>query len=52
MKTFIFKVENTTKNPSRYGGRKQKAVIYQSELNSTKEILARTKTNLENNKYS
>lgn len=29
MKTFIFKVENTTKNPSRYGGRKQKAVIYQ-----------------------
>ena len=29
MKTFIFKVVNTTKNPSIYGGRKQKAIIYQ-----------------------
>ena len=29
MKTFIFKVENMTKNPSIYGGRKQKAIIYQ-----------------------
>lgn len=29
MKKFIFKVENTTKNPSIYGGRKQKAIIYQ-----------------------
>ena len=29
MKTFMFKVENMTKNPSIYGGRKQKAIIYQ-----------------------
>lgn len=29
MKRFVFKVENTTKNPSIYGGRKQKAIVYQ-----------------------
>lgn len=34
MKTFIFKVENTTKNPSIYGGRRQKATIYQVKKNN------------------
>jgi hypothetical protein len=29
MKRFYYKVENTTKNPSIYGGRKQQATIYQ-----------------------
>ncbi|MGM9881472.1 MAG: hypothetical protein ACI31S_01360 [Bacilli bacterium] len=28
MKRFYYKVENTTKNPSIYGGRKQMATIY------------------------
>ena len=28
MKRFVYKVENTTKNPSIYGGRKQQATIY------------------------
>ena len=34
MKTFIFKVENTTRNPSIYGGRGQKATIYQVKKNN------------------
>lgn len=29
MKRFYFKVENTTKSRSIYGGRKQKAIVYQ-----------------------
>lgn len=33
MKHFIFKVENTTKNPSYYGGRKQQATVYQIKNN-------------------
>ena len=33
MKHFIFKVENTTKKPSVYGGRKQQATIYQIKNN-------------------
>lgn len=33
MKHFIFKVKNTTKNPSYYGGRKQQATIYQIKNN-------------------
>lgn len=28
MKRFVYKVENTTKKPSIYGGRKQQAIIY------------------------
>lgn len=34
MKKFIFKVENLTKNPSIYGGRKQEAIIYQIKNNN------------------
>lgn len=33
MKKFYYKVENTTKNPSIYGGRKQKAIIYMVKKN-------------------
>ncbi len=33
MKHFIFKVENLTKNPSIYGGRRQEATIYQVKNN-------------------
>jgi len=33
MKHFIFKVENLTKNPSIYGGRRQEATIYQIKNN-------------------
>ena len=33
MKHFIFKVENTKKNPSIYGGRKQQATVYQIKNN-------------------
>ena len=29
MKRFVFKVENTTKSRSIYGGQKQKAIVYQ-----------------------
>lgn len=38
MKTFIFTVKNTTKNPSIYGGRKQKAIIYQFKKNKLEYI--------------
>ena len=38
MKHFIFKVENLTKNPSIYGGRKQKAIIYQIIKNKIKYL--------------
>lgn len=43
MKQFIFKVENTTKNPSRYGGRKQKAIVYRVK-NNKPEYLGETRT--------
>ena len=33
MKHFVFKVENLTKNPSIYGGRRQEATIYQIKNN-------------------
>lgn len=42
MKTFIFKVENTTKSPSIYGGRKQKATIYQFKKGKLEYIGATT----------
>ena len=34
MRHFIFKIENTTKNPSIYGGRRQRAYIYQIKKNN------------------
>lgn len=29
MRRFVYKIENTTKNPSIYGGRKQQATVFQ-----------------------
>lgn len=38
MRNFIFKVENLTKNPSIYGGRKQQATIYEIKKNKLVKI--------------
>lgn len=38
MKKFYYKVENTTKNPSIYGGRKQKATVYMIKNGELKHI--------------
>lgn len=43
MKRFIFKVVNTTKNPSIYGGRKQKAIVYKIGRKGV-EYLGETRT--------
>lgn len=38
MKRFVYKVENTTKKPSIYGGRKQQAIIYKVGKNGLEYI--------------
>ena len=38
MKRFVYKIENTTKKPSIYGGRKQQAIIYKVGKNGLEYI--------------